>query len=419
MHYENKIYDITALEMFKRLEVFFVREQIIGDTFAKKMKCFRGKFSGKSATARKAVKLMGEINGERIKIAHANTDDARLSVAPAPVLGTLAEFRKFRQNCRDLEDILGKPPLKMRRSLTMTEIMIPTLHYKMGNIGDIIKHGALAEFVEWWVCNQRSELTFADPFGGCPWDDLAKTHFASVRPSLAGTALYRAYEKMGGKYTGKYLCSSHLVRQMHLQQSQPPRRIIVSDKSEDARDNLRTSGLNVVKFSDDYDGYALLNEGVFSKHKSDCILLDPYGDFLREEWRSGGEKLQKIHKLTEKHKSLWVILFVLDIWPEERKHTRRSVQETHESYVASRDEKFKDKAVYLHCPKASQSPAGKKSKYDSEVLLISEKLRDKSNADVKDLLRRLEAFAGMATNALAKEKGLVLADGGEVKYKEV
>ena len=43
-----------------------------------------------------------------------------------------------------------------------------TLPYDMGNAGDLLKHGVLAEHVRWhavWACR----FDFLDPFGGKPW----------------------------------------------------------------------------------------------------------------------------------------------------------------------------------------------------------------------------------------------------------
>ena len=39
----------------------------------------------------------------------------------------------------------------------------------MGNAGDLIKHGLLAEFTLWWLQRNKSKFTFLDPFGGRPF----------------------------------------------------------------------------------------------------------------------------------------------------------------------------------------------------------------------------------------------------------
>jgi len=42
------------------------------------------------------------------------------------------------------------------------------LAYDMGNAGDMLKHGVLAEFVR-WRCESTGSLRFIDLFGGEPW----------------------------------------------------------------------------------------------------------------------------------------------------------------------------------------------------------------------------------------------------------
>lgn len=44
------------------------------------------------------------------------------------------------------------------------------LPYDMGNSGDLLKHGVLAEFVR-WQCESRESFRFIDPFGGEPWSE--------------------------------------------------------------------------------------------------------------------------------------------------------------------------------------------------------------------------------------------------------
>ncbi len=57
-----------------------------------------------------------------------------------------------------------------------------SLPYDMGNAGDMIKHGLLAEYVEWWCVSQRKRIKFLDPFGGRPW--LEPPHEATLLPLL-------------------------------------------------------------------------------------------------------------------------------------------------------------------------------------------------------------------------------------------
>ena len=52
------------------------------------------------------------------------------------------------------------------------------LPYDMGNAGDLLKHGVLAEFVR-WRCERGASFRFIDLFGGEPWEDRPKPEVAS------------------------------------------------------------------------------------------------------------------------------------------------------------------------------------------------------------------------------------------------
>lgn len=433
MHYEDKIYDITALEMFKRLEVFFTemgvpeleRVTVQGKArkrprkFSEKVEDFRSRYSA-HRTMPEIIRLMGEINGIRNRIVHPPhlKQLVDFSIEPIVVL-QLGDFEKFRHKCIQLEGMLQKPPFK--KNTGMSDIMIPTLKYEMGNIGDIVKHGLLAEFVDWWCMWSKPRMVFADTFAGCPWGGNPNIHNRMQKLSDVSegkAALVRAYKAGKDEKYRLYLGSSHLASRV-AKNCKKSIRLVVSDKDENARSNLAASDLQLASLPNGNDGFAILDKPVFSAHRPSLILLDPYGEFLREEFHSNCKILRKIADLTELQPNLWVTLFVLDMWPETGKTSRQTVQETHDRYAAFRDQCFKGKAVYLRCLKAKKSSVRGEKNYDMEVLLISKQLQGRNNADVKDLLRRLEVFAGMATNALAKEKGLVLAGGGKVECKEV
>ena len=164
MHYKNKIYDITALEIFKRLEVFFTRvgvpsgKQSLDDKISQFKKLPR--FAGHTAKVNSAAQLMRAINDKRNEIVHPPDMDiwTGSSIEPIVALKKRAKFKEFRDKCLKLEQLLSKPPFI--KHIGMSEIMIPTLKYGMGNLGDIIKHGLLAEFAEW----HKLPMIVADTF---------------------------------------------------------------------------------------------------------------------------------------------------------------------------------------------------------------------------------------------------------------
>ena len=90
--------------------------------------------------------------------------------------------------------------------------MCHKLKYMMGNPGDIIKHGLLAEFVAWWGETYDNRiLRMAEPFGGCPWGVLEEP-VKNRLEILSGTVLAEA--QINGGKGSKYLGSSHLIKQV-------------------------------------------------------------------------------------------------------------------------------------------------------------------------------------------------------------
>lgn len=435
MHYEDKIYDITALEMFKRLEVFFTeigvpefrRITVSGINrksplkFSEKIDEFKLLYAGHKAMP-DIARLMTSINGVRNNIVHPRDLKCLVdfSIEPVVVLERLTDFERFRDKCLQLENLLHKPPFEKHTG--MSEMMIPTLKYEMGNLGDIIKHGLLSEFTDWYV-RDKSRMVVTDTFAGCPWGGnprIIKRMENLADASGGKAALIRAYTqgKAGWEKYPRYLGSSHLI--IRIGQNRGKKiTVLASDNDINARANLHASGLQMIKLPNDNDGFAILDDAVCDGHRPNLILLDPYGPFLREEFHSQFGRLQKIAKLTESKPFLWVALFILDMYPEIGRKHRQTVQETHDLYAVFRDTLFRDKAVYLRCPKAKESYIKGEKQYDAEIVLISERLRNKDDSQIRDLRNRLRAFSQAATVAFDKEKGLTLTGDKKVEYHEV
>ncbi|MGI9297940.1 MAG: hypothetical protein ACR2QC_08585 [Gammaproteobacteria bacterium] len=265
------------------------------------------------------------------------------------------------------------------------------LRYEMGNAGDIIKHGLLAEFVRWYKSAVGECLRFADPFGGCPWGDL--NHVVGGRlAKLKNSALSDAYPRDENKYFG----SSHLVRQAA---GEFPVNIYVSDKDEDARcklDNSFSEYRNCMELIKDLppgnDGYAILDGG--RPENYDLILIDPYSEFLLEECNRGNKRFNAILSLTEACDSFFAV-FILD---KKENHVHRNLRKVREQMLE------REVLLSLRCPKM----VGERHAY--EMWLISSCL--KNQQATADLRTRLRAFSSAAEKALDLEN-MVSSGGGE------
>ncbi len=256
--------------------------------------------------------------------------------------------------------------------------------YKMGNAGDIIKHGLLAEFVEWWKDSNNNILFVADTFGGRP---RGKNNCITKKLKDSECyALGRAYPKTNDEYL--YLGSSHLIRQV-AEMCKLKVSIDIFDKCEDARCALEESILNedsmkLIELPDD-NGY-----NIFFDKKEPCkynlIFIDPYSEFLKGEF--GDEEKPKyftrIIELTEKCSDLFVAVFVLD-----------KEKDIHEKFANFKTDKLRHCAFSLHCPKQG------KAIYDNEILLIGQQIAD---GKCDKLRERLERFVHQTSYLKCGEK---------------
>ncbi len=232
------------------------------------------------------------------------------------------------------------------------------LKYTMGNPGDIIKHGLLAEFVAWWgEAHNNRILRFADPFGGCPWGNIEEP-VKNRLEILSGTILAQA-QNNGGKGR-KYLGSGHLVQQA-AKDCGVDVCVLVSDKDEGARCDLIDSGLDLIepRLPGD-DGYGILD--AMYPQKYDLILLDPYSDFLLNEYQNKNKRFDQIQNEVNRNSELFIAVFVLDM------DTNNTIGRNFANYKESQ---LSDWAFSIRCPKMENS------KYDWEILLISRQIKER------------------------------------------
>ena len=392
MAYKEKIYDMTALEMYKRMEVF------LDSYLGRKTKSRRRRLKNRDVKDKidklnkpgceEIVRQMHGIRRIRNDIVHPKNlaPLAEFYPLPAPVLDSETRFSEFQEKCFWLDDEIYR---EFNANLRMKEIMLPTLKYSMGNAGDIIKHGLLAEFIEWY---KNKQLRFADPFGGCPWGNLPPPTRDRLK-KIKETALGRVYSEDADKYLG----SSHLAREA-AKNCNLEIKIGLSDNDKDARRNLENSirEYDCMEFIAPRlpkdDGYQILY-GDRDKNY-DLILLDPYSKFLWNEfYRTDEPKIfRRILELIKNNPGLFVAVFVLD---------KNETTEVGEKFHNFKKTNLQNRAFSLHCPKFESDIKGE-SKFDSEILLISGQINEGKCGELRG---RLENFAGEATGALPLPEG--------------
>ena len=193
------------------------------------------------------------------------------------------------------------------------------LPYDMGNAGDLVKHGVLAEYVR-WQCELGLPLRFLDPFGGEPWGPAAPEVARRVRALTTGALRAAQTGIEGGLYYGSGLVVRHTA-----EAGGTKARILSGDASRARRERLRASGLGMLDevFSAravdaehdskaDYDGYRMLHAIVDGAEAGDLVLIDPFfDDFVGSR---AAEVVPSVARITERAVAL---LFVLQSNPDD------------------------------------------------------------------------------------------------------
>ncbi len=158
-----------------------------------------------------------------------------------------------------------------------------TLPYDMGNAGDLLKHGVLAEFAH-WQCGLGLPLRFMDPFAGEPWGRPVPEVERRVR-ALRPSALHAAQSDIE---EGRYYGSSLLVRRAGEAAGGGTVRVFSGDTCATRRERLRARGLSMLDETisgvgagtarDRHDGYAAFESIVRDAREGDLVLIDPFFD---------------------------------------------------------------------------------------------------------------------------------------------
>ncbi len=235
------------------------------------------------------------------------------------------------------------------------------LPYDMGNAGDLLKHGVLAEYVR-WQCGLGVPLRFLDPFGGEPWGPAVPEVARRVGALTAG-ALRVAQT---GIEDGRYYGSGFVVR--HTAEAAGTKvRILSGDASGARRERLRASGLEML---DDvfsaragetehdaragYDGYRMLDAIVDGAEAGDLVLIDPFfDDFVR------GRAAEVVPAMAKVAARAVALLFVLNPNPDDAAGQRFDAllqQHLHGAWRTA-------------CPPISETGVRGESNYYAEVVL--------------------------------------------------
>lgn len=190
------------------------------------------------------------------------------------------------------------------------------LPYDMGNAGDLLKHGVLAEFVR-WRCERGASFRFIDLFGGEPCNQSAPDagavkRFRSLLPRE--TALRMAQIDIE---KARYYGSGLLVKNIAEKTGKGKVHVLINDKCEARRERLeREESLFLLKeafpciSADAYEAFEeIVCQGKLEK--VDLVLIDPFDDFLNPN--KGEHYKEVIPQIKETIKQdAAVILFALN-----------------------------------------------------------------------------------------------------------
>ena len=302
-------------------------------------------------------------------------------------------FQKLREGCSDLDDYLAK---EIGPS-PMSKIMFYSLPYDMGNAGDLIKHGALSIAVRWWCKHYGGGefIRFADPFGGCPWEDVENREIKRRLEKLSSGDIGSFVEKC--LWDGSlYYNSGHIVKRAAQGLDVE---VWTSDANEIARSDLQASGLlmldekykNKKKEYDNENGYSIFDHAA----DFDFILIDPFKDFLPNAYNH----FDRIRDIINENPNIFIMVFILDMYTElYTEQNRGEVKRVHDDYCEIKDALFKHCAFSLRCPAILEKRGvDGENKYDMEILLISNQL---TNPKADELRKELRDYADALTEVL-------------------
>jgi hypothetical protein len=179
------------------------------------------------------------------------------------------------------------------------------LPYDMGNAGDLVKHGLLAEFTEWWCGHEKRPLRFLDPFAGQPWISSPKKEVTGRVEALRDCAIGNAQPEPTIRYYGSSYVVLNVAKTAGCSSA-----VYVSDSNSTALDAFQDPAIKCLEgagFSGS-DGFSILEAEI----EGDLLLLDPFADFLPRR------AVEVIPKIASASQRIAVVMFVLNRNPQNR-----------------------------------------------------------------------------------------------------
>jgi hypothetical protein len=274
------------------------------------------------------------------------------------------------------------------------------LPYDMGNAGDFIKHGLIAEFTEWWLSINKSDFVFIDPFGGRPYVSPPHTGVIRRLQQLPDCALKRGQPEIANRYFG----SAKLVKNIS---TKVKRNVIikVSDRNQKAMEDLLNEGFEPIQFDgfDSKNSFSIV-DCKLSKHEISLLLLDPFDDFLSQYADSVIPRLAEIV-------STWrvpVLVFVLcEDWESE---AGLKWQQLQDRFLLPDLMQFS-----LACQKISNSMIEGETNLNSEAVLLLPYGYGEGHLD--QLFNQLQKFSVNLSHVL--ERDVVFKSRGELSMEQV
>ena len=262
------------------------------------------------------------------------------------------------------------------------------LPYDMGNIGDLLKHGMMTEFIHWWdgMNPAKEEFVFLDPFCGlrwkCPANKKALGRLDDLRKHGHNFAILSAQPDID-KF--KYYGSTYVVINQTLRISQRKKLLPIIHVSDELSDNmtvLEKSNKNIKElkcpgFSKD-DGFSILKPINCGCISADMVLIDPFYDM---------SKIKELTpKIAEASQKTAVVLFVL-------------IKKSDTSEWEDICDKLNKNSITLTCPSLKGTTVRGECYYNVGVILISHLL---ASAEATKLRNKLTDYAAALTDIAGK-----------------
>ena len=265
-----------------------------------------------------------------------------------------------------------------------------SLPYDMGNAGDLLKHGVLAEFIR-WQCESNEAFRFIDPFGGEPCNEPVPEVVRRLRALPEGCALRLAQTDFGER---RYYGSGLVVRRTADACGYPGVRVLASDKNPARRKRLRARGLSPLNEDfpgcggdeDEFDGYAALDQIAPGARDGDLLLIDPFEEFLPDRASA------VVPRLAEMARRASVLLFALN--PDPNDPDGRQFDDLLAGHLPG--------AWRMTCPPlSSETGVRGESRYHADVVLAARAFRDAAHGPaVATLWTRLAEYSRHLAAAL-------------------